>query len=61
MSGIVLDVGRLKTIGGLSESHHIDCVMLTHDQASFPLRLITDNDEYLELEALSDALEGALK
>ncbi len=61
MSDLILDVAVVKSIGGLRESHHIDCVMLSKTQGEFLLRLIADNDEYLELSDLADALKESLK
>lgn len=63
MSRVVIDVARLvnRSRDELDASEHTDCILLSRDQSEFLLRLITDNDEYLELSALVDALKEALK
>lgn len=64
--GIVLDVAKLVKRGTVSESHHIDCVMLEQWEAQFVLdALYISRASAVPLTAraldkLIDALKGAL-
>jgi hypothetical protein len=66
MSGVVLDVARLKRLGGLDESEHVECVVLEPWEAQFvidALHISRASAVPLTARALDkviDALKGAL-
>jgi hypothetical protein len=68
MSGVVLDIGKLKRLGGLDEHEHVECIVLEPWQALELYRAVVKHRDYSAMEtsypfldSFTAALEGALK
>jgi hypothetical protein len=65
MSGLVIDIGRLKRLGGLDEHEHVECVVLEPWQARELLSAVKAHREHASptsypfIDSLIDALEQA--